>query len=171
MTEEPEIKLATSVGSSKKPETTRKTFTSVLLISQSLWLCRSQQTVENSSRDGNNKLPYLPPEKSVCRLLPQEATVRTEHETIDWFQVRKGICVLYILSCSLFNLWCRIHHVKCWAEWITSWNQDCQEKYQQPQISRWYHSNGKKWKETKESLDEGERGEWKGWLKTQHSKN
>ena len=22
-----------------------------------------------------------------------------------------------------------------------------------------------------ESLDEGERGEWKGWLKTQHSKN
>ena len=24
---------------------------------------------------------------------------------------------------------------------------------------------------TKESLDEGERGEWKSWLKTQHSKN
>ena len=33
---------------------------------QSLWLCRSQQTVENSSRDGNTR-PYLPPEKSVCR--------------------------------------------------------------------------------------------------------
>ena len=25
------------------------------------------------------------------------------------------------------------------AEWITSWNQNFQEKYQQPQ--RWYHSN------------------------------
>ena len=24
----------------------------------------------------------------------------------------------------------RIHHVKCWAGWITSWNQVCQEKYQ-----------------------------------------
>ena len=34
---------------------------------QSLWLCGSQQTVENSSRDGNTRLPYLPPEKSVCR--------------------------------------------------------------------------------------------------------
>ena len=34
---------------------------------QSLLLCRLQQTVENSSRDGNNRQPYLPPEKSVCR--------------------------------------------------------------------------------------------------------
>ena len=24
----------------------------------------------------------------------------------------------------------RVHHVKCQAGWITSWNQDCQEKYQ-----------------------------------------
>ena len=28
-----------------------------------------------------------------------------------------------------------------------------------------------KWRGTKEPLDEGERGEWKNWLKTQHSKN
>ena len=34
---------------------------------QSLWLCESQQPVENSERDGNTRLPYLPPEKSVCR--------------------------------------------------------------------------------------------------------
>ena len=29
--------------------------------------CVSQQTVENSSRDGNTRPPYLPPEKLVCR--------------------------------------------------------------------------------------------------------
>ena len=29
--------------------------------------CRSQQTVENSSRDGNTRPPDLSPEKSVCR--------------------------------------------------------------------------------------------------------
>ena len=34
---------------------------------QSLWQCGSQQTVENSSRDGNTRPPDLPPEKSVCR--------------------------------------------------------------------------------------------------------
>ena len=29
--------------------------------------CRSQQTVENSERDGNTRPPDLPLEKSVCR--------------------------------------------------------------------------------------------------------
>ena len=33
------------------------------------------------------------------------------------------------------------------------------------------HSNGRKWRGTKEPLDEGEKGEWKRWLKIQHSKN
>ena len=56
-----------------------------------------------------------------------------------------------------------------WAGCITSWNQDCQEKYQQPQICRWYHSNSRRLRGTKEPLDEGKRGEWKNWLKTQHS--
>ena len=34
---------------------------------QSLWLCGSPQTVENSERDGNTRPPDLLPEKSVCR--------------------------------------------------------------------------------------------------------
>ena len=33
---------------------------------KSLWLCGSQQSVEDSSRDGNTRPPYLPLEKSVC---------------------------------------------------------------------------------------------------------
>ena len=36
--------------------------------------------------------------------------------------------------------------------WITSWNQDFLEKYQQPQISRWYYYNGRK-----------QRAFWWGW--------
>ena len=35
---------------------------------QSIWLCGSQQSVENFSRVGNTRPPDLPPEKSVCRL-------------------------------------------------------------------------------------------------------
>ena len=34
---------------------------------QSLWLCGSQHTVENSEGDGNTRPPDLPPEKPVCR--------------------------------------------------------------------------------------------------------
>ena len=45
------------------------------------------------------------------------------------------------------------------------------EKYQEPQICRWYHSYGRKWRRTKEPLGKSERGEWKRWLKTQHSRN
>ena len=62
---EPEIKLPTSVGSLRKQESSRKTSTSAFWLHQSLWLCGSQQTVENSSRDGNTRPPCLPPEKSI----------------------------------------------------------------------------------------------------------
>ena len=34
---------------------------------QSLWLCGSQETVENSEQDGNTRPPDLPLEKPVCR--------------------------------------------------------------------------------------------------------
>ena len=47
---------------------------------------------------------------------------------------------------------------------MPGWNQDCQEKYQQPQICRWYPSNGRKWRGTKEPHDESEK-EWKPGLK------
>ena len=42
----------------------------------------------------------------------------------------------------------------------------CQEKYQYPQICRWYHPYVRKWRRTEEPLDESEREEWKSWLKT-----
>ena len=58
----------------------------------------------------------------------------------------------------------RVHHVKCQTGWSTNWNKDCREKYQQPQICRWYHSNDKKWRGANEPLDVGERGEWKASL-------
>ena len=54
--------------------------------------------------------------------------------------------------------------------WMKHWNQDCREKYQLPQICRWHHPYGRKWR-TKEPLDESERGERKSWLKAQHLEN
>ena len=62
------IAYSLHVGSLKKQESSRKTSTSAILtMPKSLWLCGSQQAVENSSRDGNTRPPYLPPEKFVCR--------------------------------------------------------------------------------------------------------
>ena len=65
-TEEPEIILPTSTGSSKKQESSGNTFL-LYWLCQSLWLCGSQKSLENSERDGNTRPPDLPLEKSVCR--------------------------------------------------------------------------------------------------------
>ena len=35
----------------------------------------------------------------------QEATVRSRHETTDWFQIGKGLCQGCILSLCIFNLY------------------------------------------------------------------
>ena len=48
------------------------------------------------------------PDHLTCLLINlyagQEATVRTEHRTTDWFQIRKEVCQGSILSLCLFNL-------------------------------------------------------------------
>ena len=93
--EEPEIKLPTSAGSSKNQESFRKTSISALFT-----MPKSQQTMENSERDGNTRPPDLPLEKSVCR----SATVRTGQGTTESFQIGKGICQGCILPPCLFNI-------------------------------------------------------------------
>ena len=99
----------------------------------------------------------------------QEATVRNRHGTTDWFKIGKGVPQCCVLSPCLFNLHSEYIMQKCWAGWITSWNQHCEEKYQQPQIGR-YNSKTRKGKGTKELFDESKRGECKSGLKTQYSK-
>ena len=76
-------------------------------------------------KNGNTRSHYLPPEKSVCR----SRSNRTGHGKTDWFQIGKGVHQGCILSPAYLTI-CRVHHVKCWAGWSTSWNQDGQKKYQ-----------------------------------------
>ena len=62
----------------------------------------------------HNKLRKIPeelgiPDHLTCLLrylnTCQEATVRTEHGTADWFQTGKGVCEGCILSSCFFNLY------------------------------------------------------------------
>ena len=99
--EEPEIKLPTSAGSSKKQESSRKT--SICFIDYAkafdcvyhnkLWKILKEMGI---------------PEHLTCLLrnlyAGQEATVRTGHGTTDWFQIGKGVRQGCILSPCLFNL-------------------------------------------------------------------
>ena len=65
--EEAEIKLPTTIGSSKKQESSRKNIYFCLIDYAKALDCVDHNKLKNSSRDGNTSPPALPPEKSVCR--------------------------------------------------------------------------------------------------------
>ena len=99
---EPEIKLPTTIGSSIKQESSRKTSASALL------------TMPKPLTVDHNKVWKILKEMGIqdhwtCLLrnpyAGQEATVRTGHGTRDWFQVGKAVCQGCILSHCLFNLY------------------------------------------------------------------
>ena len=58
--------------------------------------------MENSSRDVHTRPHYLPLQNLY---VGQEATVRTGHGTINWFQIGKGVPHSCMLSPCLFNLY------------------------------------------------------------------
>ena len=101
--EEPEIKLPTSIGSSKKEESSRKTSTSASLTMPKAFDCVDHNKLWKILKEMGI------PEHLTCLLrnlyAGQEATVRTEHETIDWFKIWKGVRQGCILSPCLFNLY------------------------------------------------------------------
>ena len=100
--EKPEIKLPTSVESQKKQESSRKTSTSALLTMSkplTVWITTNWKILKEMGI----------PDHLTCLLrnlyAGHEATVRTGHETTDWFQIGKGVRQGCILSPCLFNLY------------------------------------------------------------------
>ena len=100
--EEPEIKLPTSVGSSKKQESSRKTSTAALLTVPkpvTVWITANWNILQEMGI----------PDHLTCLLrnlcAGQEATGRAGHGTTDWFQVGKGVLQGCILSPCLFNFY------------------------------------------------------------------
>ena len=64
--EEPENKLPTSVGSSKKREFQKNIYFCFIDYAKA-FDCVDHNKLENSSRDGNTRPPDLPLEKPACR--------------------------------------------------------------------------------------------------------
>ena len=100
--EEPEIKLPTSTGSWKKQE-----------FQKNIYFCFIDYIKAFDCVD-QNKLWKILKEMGIPDHLTgllrnlhacQEATVRTGHGTIDWFQIGKGVLQVCILSPCLFNLY------------------------------------------------------------------
>ena len=98
--EEPEIKLPTSVGSLKKQE-----------FQKNIYFCFIDYVKTFDCVDHNKLWKILKemgiPDHLTCLLrnlyAGQEATVRTGHITIDWFQIGKGVHQDCILSSCLLS--------------------------------------------------------------------
>ena len=99
--EEPEIKPATSAGSWKKEESSRR----------NIYFCFIDYAKVFDCVDHNKLWKILKemgiPEHLTCLLrnlyAGQQTTVRTKLGTTDWFQIEKGVCQGCILSPYLFN--------------------------------------------------------------------
>ena len=94
--------LPTSVGSSQKQESSRKTSTSALLTRPkplTVWITTNWKILKEMGI----------PDHPTCLLrnlyAGQEAIVRTGHGTTDWFQIGKGVRQGCILLPCLFNLY------------------------------------------------------------------
>ena len=99
--EKPDIKLPTSVESSKKQKSSRKTSTSALLTMPkplTVWITTNWKILKEMRI--LDHLTCLLRNRYAC----QEATVRTGHGTTDSFQIGKGVNQGCILSLCLLNL-------------------------------------------------------------------
>ena len=100
----------------------------------------------------------------------QQATVRTGYRTMDWFQIGKEVHQGCLLSPCLFNFY---------VEFIM-WNAGLDEaqagvKISGRNINNLRYADDTTWmaeskEELKSLLMRVKGGEWKSWLKTQHSK-
>ena len=101
-TEDPEIKLPTSVGSSKKQD-----------FEKNIYFCFIDYVKAFDCVDHNKLWKILKemeiPDHLTCLLknlyAGQEATVITGHGTTDCFQIGKGECQGCIMSSCIFNFY------------------------------------------------------------------
>ena len=99
----------------------------------------------------------------------QEATVRTGHGTTDWFQIRKGVCQGCILSPCLSNLYSEYIMRSAGLDESQAGIKTAGRNINNPR-----HADDTTLMAESEELKSllmKAKGEFKSWLKTQHSEN
>ena len=114
----------------------------------------------------------LPNNLTCLRILyaGEEATVRTQHETTDWFHIGKGVCQSCILSPCLFNLYAEYIMQKARLD-----EAQAENKIARRNINNLRYADDTtlmaESKELRSLLMKVKEERGKSWLKTQHSEN
>ena len=164
--EETEIKLPTFNGSSKKQKSSRKTSISALLTMPkplTVWITTNcgkffqrweYQTTWPASWEMCMQVKKLQLELDM----EQQTGSKSGKESVKTVHCHRTY-LIYMQSASWEMLGWMKHKLESW--FLGEISVTC----------RWHHPYGGKWSRTKAPLVESERGEWKSWLKTQHSEN
>ena len=125
--EEPEIKFATLAGLCRKQGSSRKTYTSASLTTMkplTVWITTNCGKFLKRW-EYQTTLPVS--WETFMQVKKQHLDLDTGQQTGSKLAKKYDKAVYY----NLANLtYMQVHHVQWWAGWITSWNQDCREKYQ-----------------------------------------
>ena len=166
--EEPEIKLPASAGLSKKQESSRKTSISALLIMPkplTVWITINY---EKFWKRWEYQTTW-PASWGICiQVRKQQLELDMEQQTgskQEKEHVKAVYCLPAVLTYMQSTSWETLGWMKHKLE------SRLPGEMLIPQICRWHHRYGRKWRRTKEPLDESERREWKSWLRAQHSEN
>ena len=166
--EEPEIKLPTSAGSLKKQESSRKTSTSALFTMPkplTVWITTN---CGKFWKRGEYQTTW-PASWEICmQVKKQQLELEMEQQTGS----KSGKEYVKAVYCHPAYL----TYIQSTSWEMLGWMKHKLESRLLGEISitsvcRWHHHYGRKLRRTKQPLDENERGEWRSWLKTQHSEN
>ena len=165
---EPEIKLPTFAGSLKKQESSRKKHLLLLCwLHQSLWLCGSQQSVKNSERWEYQTT--WPASWEICMQVRKQQLEQDREQQTGSKLGKEYVKAAYCHPASLTSM------QSIWWETL-DWMKHKLESRLLGEVSITSDTEmapplWQKWRRSKQPLDESETGEWKSWLKAQHSEN
>ena len=160
--EKPEIKLPTSIGSSKKQQSYGKTSTSALLTMLkplTVWITTN---CEKFFKRWEYQATW-PASWEICMQIKKQQLELDMEQQTGSKSGKEYIKAVYCHPAYLTSM-----QSTSWE--MLGWQKHKLESRLPGEVSitsdsRWYHPYGKKWRRIKEPLDESERGEWKVTLK------
>ena len=160
--EEPEIKLPTSAGSWKKQESSKKTSISALLtMPKPLTVWITINCVKFWKRWEYQTT--WPASWEICmQVRKQQLELDMEQQTGSKYE-KEYIKAVYCHPTYLTSMQSTSQEMLGWKKHKLESRLPGENQW--PQICRWHHPYGRKWRGAKKPLDESETGEWKSWLK------